>query len=140
MSTAEAVAACEQLGIPFALLEGAQALDFIHRLRARFLGQDAPSPELEQALTTEAPDAWRWPVDFLGENRCSLMFDPAKDRSVLLFEHGSDIVAVLEQIPRDEFYVSDLGLTFLLAYQNPMLLAAGRAKDWLQRHLAQKPS
>ncbi|HYV44076.1 MAG TPA: hypothetical protein VFA20_04400 [Myxococcaceae bacterium] len=77
--------------------------------------------------------AWRLIAEFVHDDPCLLLWDPATDRTVIRFERGRDVVQVLGDVHRSEFYVTDPALSLMLCFNHhDFLIAAGRAAKWLE--------
>ena len=58
------------------------------------------------------------------------------EREALRFQSGTDLVAVLEESHRSEFYVTNDNVSWLIAYNDhDYLIGVGEAADWIAQHV-----
>ena len=89
------------------------------------------------ALTTNA-EAWLWISDYIGNHPCLLFFFEHHAPPVFQLNNGFDLVALLGEMPMDEFYVTNAEASYLLCFSHhDILYAVGDAKTWLQRKLSE---
>lgn len=78
--------------------------------------------------------AWRWMGDWIKDESCVLLWDPASERRALRFAKGRSLVSLLEEMYGTEFYVTDNNITYMMCFDHhDYLVAAGRAKAWLEQ-------
>jgi hypothetical protein len=122
---------------------GAKNLDAQHRAAVRTQVEDRNSPNsrvwpLWEAVRFGASvhdaQGWQRIAEYVGDKPCYMMFNPDDGAEVFRFESGHDLAKVLNDTFGFEFYVTDEEFTFLLCFNHhDMLLANGRATDWLKR-------
>jgi hypothetical protein len=79
--------------------------------------------------------AWRWIGDWIENESCVLLWDPANERRALRFAKGRGVVSLLEEVYGTEFYVTDEDMTYMICFNHhDCLISAGRARSWLQQH------
>jgi len=79
------------------------------------------------------PAAWRLIADFVHDEPCLLLWDPSTERRILRIERGQELIRVLDEVHRSEFYVTDPALSFMLCFNHhDFLIAGGRAATWLE--------
>lgn len=84
----------------------------------------------------QAEEAWQCLSAFLGDAPCLILWEPRTERKVLRFGRGSDLVKVLGECHRTEFYVTDDVLSYMFCFnEHDFLIASGRAAEWLRNHI-----
>jgi hypothetical protein len=80
-----------------------------------------------------ADEAWRELGGFLGDRGCLVFWDPDHERDVLQFDRATDLLAVLDDMYRTEFYVTDEAWSFLACFNHhDYLIVWGAAVPWLR--------
>ncbi len=91
--------------------------------------------DLKEDVSVHAPEgeSLRLLRDYVQDRHCVLLFNPP-EREGFEFQNGSELVHVLEECPRLEFYVTDWQASFLvIVNHHDVVIAAGGAMDWLAR-------
>ncbi|KAB2865053.1 MAG: hypothetical protein F9K46_04120 [Anaerolineae bacterium] len=89
------------------------------------------------ALITNV-DAWRWISEYIGNKSCLLFFFEHLAPPVFQLNNGFDAVALVGELPMDEFYVTNTETSYLLCFSHhDILYALGDAKTWLERKLSE---
>ena len=83
-------------------------------------------------VSVQDPDGWKRIAGFVAGKPAVLLFNPADENAVFLFNEGRQAIESLEEIPRVEFYLADPGLSFLLCFNHhDFLIGCGSAADWV---------
>ena len=81
-----------------------------------------------------ASDAWSWVGEYVGSNDVIMFFDVDDDKSAVVFEDGSSVVAALANSSGFVFYLTDLDASYVLCFNDhDFLIGAGAAVDWIKR-------
>jgi hypothetical protein len=126
------------LGIPVDAINS-DAADRVHtELRDRYgrAGNRWPlwdAPNCDPSFQEE--EAWRHLPAFLSNAACLVLWEPRTERKVLRFRCAKDLVKVLEECHRTEFYVTD-DLSYMVCFnEHDFLIASGRAAEWLRSYM-----
>ena len=86
-------------------------------------------------------EAWKWIGDFIGNSKVIMFFDTTEEKSAFEFNCGNDVVAVLSETYNFEFYTTNYDTQYLLCFNHhDVLIACGKAVDWLKNYSKQKES
>jgi hypothetical protein len=121
----------------------AKKLDAQQRAAVRTRVEDCNSPNSRTWPLWEAvrfgasvhdAQGWQRIAEYVGDEPCYMMFNPDDCADIFRFDSGHHLARVLNDTVGFEFYVTDEESTFLLCFNHhDMLLANGRATDWLKR-------
>jgi hypothetical protein len=88
---------------------------------------------LKDRLSVQNREAWQWIGEYLGNQPTMLIFDQWREPAGLFFENGAEIVLVLQEWLRRDFYLTNTTTSYLLCYNHhDYLIACGDAKAWLR--------
>jgi hypothetical protein len=78
--------------------------------------------------------AWRRLASLVGNASCVVFWEPRTEKNALSFRSGGDLVAILEECHRSEFYVTDESVSYLLCFnEHDYIIGEGRAAAWVDR-------
>jgi hypothetical protein len=81
-------------------------------------------------------DGWRQISFFPGDRACVVFWEPGTEKRALRFGSRSDLVAVLDECHRSEFYVTDDEVTYLLCFNHhDYLIGQGLAASWVSEYI-----
>lgn len=84
---------------------------------------------------TDVADSWKWLEDFIKNKSIIVFFNDSEEKNCYEFDDGKAFVDFYNNIPLIEFYIVDVELTYLLAYNHSQcLVAMGKAADWLEKY------
>lgn len=87
----------------------------------------------------QSEGSWTVLPEFIGDAPCIIFWEPRTERKLLRFERGQDLVRVLEECHRMEFYVVDEVLSYMICYnEHDFLIASGSAAHWLEARLVRQ--
>ncbi len=91
---------------------------------------------LIDSIAIDCKFSWSWFKEILIEQELILFFEPDDDKKMFYFDNGKQIVEVLLNCYRFNFYITNLEQTFLFAYNDhDYLIACGNAKEWLRSYI-----
>lgn len=120
------------------VLPDAQASDIRKLAIERFArgAADWPLWERMDGPSVRGVDAWRHISLFPSLGGSVVFWEPRTERKVLRFRSGSDLVAVLDECHRSEFYVTDDEVTYLLCFNHhDYLIGQGLAASWVSEYI-----
>jgi hypothetical protein len=126
-------------GLEFDILTPIEAKRFHQGLLARFGSSKAGGWPLwdgpSDFASVQDDLAWRWIGDWIENESCVLLWDPAYERRALRLAKGRSLTGLLEEMYGTEFYVTDESISYMICFNHhDYLIAAGRAKSWLEQH------
>ena len=125
-------------GLEFEIMGPLEAERFHHGLLAKFGKSKAGWPLWDgpsDFASVQDELAWRWIGDWIKNEVCVLLWDPASERRALRFAKGRGLISLLECVYGTEFYVTDESMSYMICFNHhDYLIAAGRATEWLKQH------
>lgn len=77
-------------------------------------------------------NAWELVAEFIGDAPCVILWEPRTESQLIEFLSGQDLVRVLRECHRTEFYITDRDSSYLLCFNHhDFLIGSGRAAPWL---------
>jgi hypothetical protein len=128
--------AAKRLGVAASALEPQESAALHRSIAARYGGSADRWPLWDGPTDYPAiqdPAAWRLIADFIHDEPCLLFWEPSTELKVIRIERGQELIRILDEVHRSEFYVTDPALSFMLCFNHHnFLIAGGRAAPWLQ--------
>lgn len=79
-----------------------------------------------------AEDGWRWCGDLVGSQEVVLFFNSSDDKAMFMVAGGDDLVNILGEMPRREFYLTNASTDYLLCFNHhDYLIACGATREWM---------
>lgn len=86
---------------------------------------------LEDTAAWRSPDGWRWAARFW-QGPTVLLVRDSQGLCAFRFSNSHDVEPLLEATPGFEFYLTDDGYTFVIAFNShDVLVGSGAAKQWV---------
>jgi hypothetical protein len=131
----EVVSAAASLGRSVRLFEQSDSSRIHSEISRRYL-IDSDDPMLWTRMNHESGvqniDGWKLVGGFLPRNNVILFFNPKDDPNAIEFESGTDIVPVISECFRFEFYLTNPEYSFLLCCNKyDFVIGAGDARPWV---------
>src|SRR5258708_101322 len=136
----EIIEAARSLDLTVVQMPKADGVALKHKAFERFapagLGHRFAWEHFQDSVSFRSENAWQLIGEYVGHAPAILFVDDRDDTGVFRFENGHDIVAVLGDCFRFEFYVTNSETECLLCEnRHDYLIAAGAAKRWLEKRI-----
>ena len=88
---------------------------------------------LEDKLSIYNRDGWKLISDYIKGRSVFLVLEQLDDKAAYFFENGEEVVSLLGECFGFVFYVTDVGKSFLLCFNDhDHLIGSGLAKEWIK--------
>lgn len=78
-------------------------------------------------------EGWQWIGRFVGARECILLFDANEEPEMFRVPSGSALDSLLQNSNGFEFYVTEVGATYLVCFNHhDVLVCCGSAQAWLE--------